>query len=209
MYGRVGASTAISVCLILLPGLAHGTVSAVLPCALPATLVLDLPHIPDAAPTRIVVAGRTVAAGAYASIARDPLPVAEHIPHAAGAITVLSPARGGIYVALWQWKMGYVKLNGQYVDHYTVWTADPTDSQPTSDSSGKVYIWDAPGVDFPNEWGKAPDATSWEMDRSYMDKAFWPADGRRMSDPISWHRLLELTGPLGGYFWSKPAISNQ
>jgi len=88
MYGRVGASTAISLCLILLPGLAHGTVSAVLTCALPATLLLDLPHVPDAAPTRITVAGRTVAACAYASIARDPLPVAEHIPDAAGTISV-------------------------------------------------------------------------------------------------------------------------
>ncbi len=118
----------------------------------------------------------------------------------------LSPARAGVQTVLHQWYEGFSELDG--VRTTTDLTEDNTAMHEVSDTNGRVYVWDAPGVKFTPEWGKAAESTAFEWNYQFTDKAFWP-DGRKLSDSVNWHRIIELSGRQLFLTWDRPPDQNR
>jgi len=68
MRSAIRLLAAITLTITMMAGESVATLTATLPLPLPSSISLDLPHVPDDAPARVVVAGRTAASGHYADV---------------------------------------------------------------------------------------------------------------------------------------------
>ncbi len=84
MRNAIRSFPGIILTIALMAGRSDATVTGTLPLPLPSSITLDLPHVPDDAPTRMIVAGRTAANGEYADVWHSEVTSTE----SAGTVTV-------------------------------------------------------------------------------------------------------------------------